>query len=697
METEDRNFTKSICIFSVLLAAFIAIACFLAQSREEIYISEVCAHNATIRYNPIGDYSDYVVLTNVSDSDIDLDGYSLSDDNNNLTRYTFPSVILPAGGSVTVWAEVPSATSAPYTKGELFTYFALGDLETLFLTDPQGRVTDSVRIPKTLPDQVCFRGSSRDQWEIRTAGRTAAEEAAVVSNVPQPAFSVQSGFYKEAFTLQLDAQGLEIFYTTDGSDPKRGGIPYADGIVVSDRSKEPNALASRDSISLIDVYIPEEPVDKATVIRAVARDADGTYSEETHAVYFTGDEISARYHDVCVLSVIVDPDDLFSKESGIYVTGDVWEMSEPKWHETEDLDIFYAPTNYNGSGAGWQRNAKLTLFDRNGSCLYDEDARISTHGNYARSLNQKSFNLLPRAEGLRVFDGLWEGMGDSLVLRTGGTDDMPLTNFKDPLNNRLTQNMEVGAQRSICCEVFLNGEYWGCYNLQDRLDESYIANRFGVDVSQVNLIKNKRASSGKTEDLLQYYTITDFITENDMALDTNYRMFCDMVDIDSLIDYYAAEVYTANVDAFDNNVALWRVRERGIGPYEDGKWRFLLIDTDMSLLDASLDSFTEGQCRDYNLDMDLFFSGLMKNSAFRARFRERFSYLAANDLSYERVEPVLTEFEETYSAPMLRSLCRFIDPDFTPEQYAKNVEAVRDFYRERGGKICDYMMLHMAD
>ena len=154
-----------------------------------------------------------------------------------------------------------------------------------------------------------------------------------------------------------------------------------------------------------------------------------------------------------------------------------------------------APTNYNMRGRGWRREARLTLLDETGACIYDENDTISIHGNWARALNQKGFNLRPVKDKDRVFDGLLEGSGNTMVLRTGGTDDRHLTNFRDVLNNEVARDLQVASQRAVVCQVYLNGEYWGCYNLQDRLDASFIEARYGVDASDVNLIKNFEAVS----------------------------------------------------------------------------------------------------------------------------------------------------------------------------------------------------------
>ena len=686
---------------TVILLLVVVIIGFATRKKQDLYISEVCAHNVSVMYDPVGYYSDYLIITNGSGQTIDLEGYGLSDDSEDLRKYVFPAVEIPAGANLIVWCAVPDVVSAPYIdSNSLYTKFKLRDHESVFFTDGNGLVIDSLRVPNLKADQAYVRSAS-GRWHKGTPSALSEKTFFVTSEIDSPVLSAVSGFYAEPFALSMDAGDSEIFYTIDGSDPKQNGMLYQGAFMVEDRSSLPNYISALGPISIRDVYMPAEPVDKATVIRAVARRDDGAFSEESCATYLVGNELIGKYMGTPVLSMVVDPQDLFSHKNGIYVSGQVWENVEEKAGQLEFFNSFLAPTNYNMRGRGWRRHADLILLAGNGERLFEEDALVSIRGNYTRYVNQKSFSLFPE-ETDTVFDGLFPLGGDTLVIRTGGTEDMFETNFRDEINNRIAQNLKVGAQQSICTQVFLDGEYWGCYNLQDRLDESFVAGRYGVPVEEVNLIKNFEAVSGKKADQEQYQKLEDFVKTHDLSDDLNYRRFCNMMDIDSLIDYYCAEIFFANDDAYDNNVALWRTRDVGILPYEDGKWRFLLFDTDCSdgyreSSMANVDSFVDGHCRGYNPNEDLFFAPLSQNAEFRERFRNRFAELLAGDFSYERIEPILSEMENTYKKPMVYSIRRFSDPNFTEEQYLQNVEVVRDFFRQRGDYLCTYLTLHLGN
>lgn len=697
MKYSNAFFHGLVLVMTLVLAGVVVFIGHAMTNRQELYISEVVAHNDRVIYDSVGFYHDYIVLSNASDQAIDLTGYGLSDDRVELQKYVFSDVRIEPQGSLLIWADVPSTFAEIFTdETELYTGFRLKDHESLFLTDPEGHVIDSLRLPALKRNQAYLRSETLRKWKVGTPRELDADLPVISVAITPPELSVPSGYYLEPFNLTIKGEG-EIYYTVDGASPYTSGMLYSEPISVYDQSGQPNYYANLGPISLLeDTYMPTEPVNKAMVVRAVARRADGTFSEEAVATYWIGEPVIRSCQGAYMLSIVANPEDLFSGARGIYVTGNVWEMNRAKAEEIEAIP-YLVPTNYNMRGKGWKKDARLTLFDPSGNCLYDEEDNISIHGNYARSLNQKGFNLRSKELNGIVFAGLVPETGHTLVLRTGGTDDATQTNFRDVLNSRVSENLQVGSQRALCCQVYLNGEYWGCYNLQDRLDESFIEARYGVPATSVNLIKNFEVVSELPKDLEDYQKLEDFVREHDFSDDLQYEQFCNMVDIDSLIDYYCAEIYFGNEDAYDNNVALWKTREITNQPYADGKWRFLLIDTDSSLWDPKVDAFTDGQCRGYNPDSDLYFSNLTRNAAFRKQFRERFLYLAENDFSYDCVEPIISELEQTYSKPMVQSLRRFVDPAYTEEEYLRNVQVVRDFYRERGNYICKYLMQHLGD
>lgn len=708
---DDKNhtFIVPVIIAMAVLLAFILCIGFAQMPAPGLYISEVCPHNDDIIYDSIGSHNDYIVVTNSSDDEADLKDYALSDDGSDLGKFSFPHYILKPGDSVTVWAceQTVFGEEGFADDGSFYTGFGLKDHEMLFLSDPKRIVIDSLKLPNMKRDEALLRDSAMDKGAVGMSRFLEDDpyKAHISDAVLAPVLSGLSGFYEDAFDLSMDGSGSEILYTLDGSDPYTSGVKYSGPVRIEDGSALPNRYASIAEIAdIADLFIPQDPVSKAVVVRAVCKSPDGLFSKETVATYFVGSNI----HDMCTgtytVSIVSDPDGLFSKERGIYVLGRVREMNEKKAEEM-GVDVSVAPANYKMSGRGWRRDAKVTLFDPDGKMLFDEDDEISIRGRSSRDINQKGFNIRPKKKGDKVFEGLFPDAGDILMLRTGSTEDVYKTNFRDALNQRIAKDFNVCSQSSLCCQVFLDGEYWGCYNLQEHLDPSFIASYYEVDGSNVNIVRieaEKEAESGRVSDIEQYMQIERFAGEHDLGDDGNYAIFCDMVDIDSLIDYYIAQIFFANDDAYYGNYGLWRVRTPELGDHEDGKWRFILYDLDNTdgyaeNAASSVDSFVDGSFIGYNADDDRFFAPLSENAQFRKRFRDRFNELLSSDLSYDNTGKILDEMEETYKGPMVNSLRRFYKSDATEEDYTESVDVVRNFLKKRGGYISEYLRQHMGD
>ena len=153
--------------------------------------------------------------------------------------------------------------------------------------------------------------------------------------IAPPGFSRVSGFYPADFKLKLSSEeNTKIYYTTDSSDPRTSNTSqlFNDYIPIYDRSFEANVYSSigtedksPKSISTFFQYKgPYYPVDKATVIRAAAKNYNGEWSEVNTKVYFVTTYDLYKYQDLTVISIVTDPDNLFGPELGIYVTGNTY-------------------------------------------------------------------------------------------------------------------------------------------------------------------------------------------------------------------------------------------------------------------------------------------------------------------------------------------------------------------------------------
>ena len=447
-------------------------------------------------------------------------------------------------------------------------------------------------------------------------------------------FSHDSGLFSQTFYLTLTAPGAAIYYSTDGSIPspgKTGTVQYTSPISVINRttSVQTNVLASSDNIlqmypsktdpnfsdtGSISNYVPSPAqVPKATVIRAIAMDGEGRQSPVITKTYFIGNNLDA-YSNIPVISLVSDPDNLVSVEKGILVRGD----PNNKWYNTFDADLDTKGYNFLRRGAEWERNAFMEIFDGNGSSIpVSTDVGIRIRGGYSRAFAQKSFNVYFRTGTLQNYDlipGTVKADGvtpvgkyKNFILRNGG-NDTALTKLYDVIAQELVKDRNFSTQASRPCVVYLNGEYWGPYNIQEKYSDDHTEYKYGVAKSEVIAYENWEVDSGIPSDESLYYAMIT-AGKKTMTNQTNYNAFKNLVDIEGLIDYFAAEIYLSNYDGLRNNFRMWRTRNYSdANPYSDQKWRFQMFDMDytMGLYGNGLTGNIGGSGRDI---FDLFLTG----------------------------------------------------------------------------------------
>ena len=120
--------------------------------------------------------------------------------------------------------------------------------------------------------------------------------------------------------------------------------------------------------------------------------------------------------------------------------------------------------------------------------------------------------------------------------------------------------------------VFLNGQYWGIHNLREKESEHYLAEHHGVDPE--NLDRLEVDGTVIQGDNINYNNMYNFISSNDMSVQSNYDYIKTQMDVDNFISYMVSEIYIDNTDWPGSNIKFWRERTT------TGKWRWMVYDTD---------------------------------------------------------------------------------------------------------------------
>lgn len=515
------------------------------------------------------------------------------------------------------------------------------------------------------------------------AGQAPAARAETA--VPSPSFSHPSGFYDEPFELTiLSEEGFSVYFTRDGSAPDETDALYTEPLTVRDMSEEPNVLSARTDIwpdgMRGEVGAPPEPVDKAAVVRAVAVDAEGNRSAVSTAVYFVGLQ-DRRYfdEDYTVVSLVMEPDDLFDGARGIYVLGDTYAQWRNGDAYDPSLPDWLIPGNYMNTGREWERPAYMQIFEH-GEEAASAGVGVRIHGATSRHFAQKSLKIYTRKEyGTKtlLFD-LYGGANrseatgepiaeyDSFILRNCGGDR--LARIRNQLITGQVRGRSFIMQAMKPCIVFINGEFWGHYEITEKLTDDFIHDHFGVPKKNVVLVKNEEIEEGTAEDAAELAALREWIRETDFSDDEAYNTLSGLIDLESLAEYMSVEFYICNWDFGDNNVAFWKARDPDPGSqWADGKWRFILYDTDYCAGiygEAVPDADIIERLREEDCVIADFFFAAMENPAFRNLFRDACEETADEDFSFGRISDVIDELDGFY-----RELILATDERFWPDWY----------------------------
>ena len=116
-----------------------------------LVINEIMAANFSKVSDQDGEYDDWVELYNGGNTSINLEGFYLSDNENDLTKWIFPNTVIQANDYKIIWCD----TAGSSQTGLHTTYRLSADQEEVYLTDPSGVVVDAVHFVN-MPTDVAY-------------------------------------------------------------------------------------------------------------------------------------------------------------------------------------------------------------------------------------------------------------------------------------------------------------------------------------------------------------------------------------------------------------------------------------------------------------------------------------------------------------------------------------------------------------
>lgn len=522
------------------------------------------------------------------------------------------------------------------------------------------------------------------------------------TSVPQLAFSTDSGFYDEPFDLTIEGVNGQIFYTLDGSEPDRNSIRYNGAVHIEDATENENTGSMNTDVSagfyndLRKQYnggpkshykAPDFRVDKCTVVKAVCINAFGVKSPVKAASYFVGFGDKSGYDGVGFISLYTDPENLFSDDKGIYVTGRTFSeyMESGKSDDIQDVSWWWWPANYRNKGADWEREARIDVFDRDRKLILEKNIGVRTQGNGSRGMLPRSLNIYAREmyDGTDSFgaDVLGSGYESADALTIFGGGNANITKINDTLISDMASGLNVTDMTYAPYVLFLNGEYWGFYYLTEKYDARFLAYKYGVDESNLLIIRNDKLEGGEDKDRDIYDKDMQMLKNGDFSTPESYAYLDTIVDLNSFLDYYALQIYISRFNDWPGlNLGMWRTKEVRGGGFSDGRWRYLIFDENGDAMNP--DSYDMNTVTS-TVENDAVFANLCRSELFLADLYDR---LGRMSLLFE--PDVLDEKIDSYSSfarPLMeKELARFYgsDNDYIDE-FDEKLEKMKIYFRNR--------------
>ncbi len=356
-------------------------------------------------------------------------------------------------------------------------------------------------------------------------------------------------------------------------------------------------------------------------------------TEERVLTYFNPSGPEFRNDYFPIVSLNTSEKGLFDWNEGILVQGNASTFQDVYQQPWWDM-----PGNYQQRGIEWQRRVNFQLnvgpFDSQADC------GLRVNGNATRGFPQKSLRLetsrIYGSEQITFFDqfSVVSPSHTSLILRNSGNDNTR-TMFADLLIHRIFEPLEVVTQQGSPAHTFINGNYWGIFNIRHRIDENFLATELECKPEEVTILENGEAELkfGDQKDKSRFDQLIAALPSNEILSNVQLEKLKEDFDLESFIDYVLIETFVANQDWPHNNSTLY---------CENGKkWRWVLNDVDYSMAYPGEDNVNSNPFTKLSQGSDVvstLFSALISNPDFKTAFQKRAEDLLATVLSERAIQ-----------------------------------------------------------
>lgn len=618
-----------------------------------IYINEYSASNRNF-LDGYGRTEDWIELYNASpDTFFNLSGYHLSNDAADPTQWQIQNGVIPPNSRVLVYCSKRDVSSGSV----LYANFNLVQLrpDQIVLADPNGVILESHDMFVTQTNHSYGRSADgAGTWQVFSTPTPGDTNTGGFSNyTSKPSFDVQAGRYQGSVTFSLTSSGEneDIRYTTNGATP---------------------TITSS-------LYTAPVTLNATTVVRARSFSSDPT-----------------------IIPGFIETNTYFINENSTL----------PVFSFAGDANL----SQLFGGNQALRPIAHFEYFENDGTFIDENLGDFDKHGNDSWNYPQRGVDFVSRDDHgykRRLEHQFFETSNRTefsrLMVKAGASDNYPFedggAHIRDPFIQTLSQliGLDLDERSSKHVSVFVNGAYWGVYDLREKVDDNdYTDHYYGQDhtfsgsdvyLQYIKTWGGTEPEYGNSPAISDWSDLTDYVQDNDMGDAQHFNYVDSQLNIDSLIDYFVINSFVVSRDWLNYNTGWWR----GLNPSGDAqKWRYTLWDMDAALghytnFTGMPDvSATADPCQVEYLNVgdghtQTLRKLIQENPNVRQKYVTRYADLLNTQLSCDNVLQVFDDMIAVIAPEMPRQIARWGGNMATWEA---NVQVARDFLSTR----CAYLM-----
>jgi hypothetical protein len=547
-----------------------------------VLINEFLASNSGDRYvDPEGEADDWLELYNWGETPFDVGGMYLTDDLLQPTKWQIPAgdaafTTIPPHGYLVIWADKDVTDPGLHAS---FSLNAAG--EDLALFDKDGVIlVDGLTFGKQLPNVSYGRfPDGNDSWYFMTLPTPGSANVRIYQGFTEkPKFNFERGFYDREFSVVVTCptEGAMIYYTTDGSEPydADAGHPGSSASLYNEPVQINKTTCLRAAAAKLDwqpspvatctyIFIADVVKQSATGASPGLGWPTGSVNGQVIDYGMDPDVVNDPYYSDLMddallalpsISLVTELSNLFDAKRGIYV-------------------------NAKKTGQDWERPVSVELIYPDETEGFQIDAGLRIRGGYSRNdPNPKhAFRLFFRNEygtptlkyplfgdeGVDEFDNIDLRTSQNYSWAYDGSSKH--TFLRDVFSRDTQRDMGQPYSRSRYYHLYLNGQYWGLFQTEERAEASYAESYLGGNKDNYDAVKtvggNPNYQIEATDGTLDAYhqlwlaAIGGFSTD-----EPYYRIqglnpdgtpnleYPKLLDADNLIDYMLCTFYAGDFD-----------------------------------------------------------------------------------------------------------------------------------------------------